>query len=143
MSEFWHGYLGIEILGLSGPQKKALSDEIEALGPDQNPQPAHLCHWRTRPDNEAAIYEALFDFDQLSIAKTKSRLGVIFDVDPATIGSDVTETSFAGFETKVITFSRSGTDYIRMALFGNTGSGYVESYAEVVGYLVENRSEWE
>ncbi len=139
----WRGYFGIENLALTNPQKVLLLDELERLGPDRHPQPAYLNHWRYRLDNQAAIYEALFDFEQLTIARTKSRLGTIFGVSPATIGSDVTETSFAGFITKVITFSRAGTDYLRMAIFGNTTSSYDESHAEVLGYLVANLAEWE
>ncbi len=139
----WRGYFGIENLNLTNPQKAILVDELERLGPSEHPQPAYLNHWRYRTDDQAAIYEAQFDFEQLTIAKTKSRLGVIFDVDPATIGSDLIETSFAGFITKVITFSRSGTDYLRMAIFGNTTSSYDESHAEVLGYLKDNLDEWE
>ncbi len=138
----WRGYFGIENLNLSGPQKALLVDELERLGPAEHPQPAYLNHWRYRADDEAAIYEALFDFEQLTIAKTKSRLGAIFNVSPATIGSDLVEISFAGFITKVITFSRSGTDYLRMAIFGNTTSSYDESHAEVLGYLFANLDEW-
>lgn len=143
MAEYWRGYFGIESLALTDPQKTLLVAELEGLGPSEHPQPAYLNHWRYRLDNQAAIYEALFDFGQLTIAKTKTRLGAIFGISPVTIGHTVTETDFAGLATLVITFSRTGTDYIRMALFGGLGSSYEDSHAEVLGYLFANLDQWQ
>ena len=138
----WRGYFGIENLALTNPQRALLVDELERLGPDNHPQPSHLCHWRYRPDGDAAIYEALFDFSQLTIAKTKARLGTIFNVEPDRIDHDVTEIVFAGLVTQIFTFSRGGTDYLRMAIFGGTGSNYDDSHAEVLGYLSANMDDW-
>lgn len=143
MANLWRGYFGIENLNLTNPQRALLVNDLERLGPDVHPQPAYLCHWRYRLDNDAAIYEALFDFDQLTIARTKARLGTIFGVSPATIASNLTNVSFAGLTTTVITFSRAGTDYLRMALFGGTGSDYNDSHEEVLGYLFANLDQWE
>lgn len=143
VSELWRGYIGIEVLGLTGPQKKVLADELEALGPVNHFQPAYLCHWRTRLDNDAAIYEAQFHIGNLTIAKTKQRLGTIFGVDPATIDHAVTNTDFAGFITQVITFSRGGVDRLRFALFGGSGSDYNDSHSEVLGYLFANLDQWQ
>ena len=139
----WRGYFGIENLSLTNPQKAVLVGELERLGPDHHPQPAYLCHYRYRLDNDAAIYEALFDFDNLTIAKTKQRLGAIFGISPVTIGHSVTETAFADFQTTIVTFSRAGTDYIRMALFGGSGCDYMCSHAEVLGYLFSNPDQWQ
>lgn len=139
----WHGYIGVENLNLTVIQALKLTAEFERLGPSKNPQPAKLCHWRTRLDNQARIYEALFLPNNLTVAKTKRRLGIIFGVSPATIGASLISVDFAGFATQVITFSRSGTDYLRMAIFGGSGSSYAESQAEVKGYLVANSTEWE
>lgn len=139
----WRGYFGIENLALTNAQRELLVIELERLGPPHHPQPAYLCHYRYRLDNDAAIYEALFDFDDLTIAKTKQRLGVIFGVSPVTIGHSILETDFAGLLTLVITFSRTGTDYIRMALFGGSGCCYFDSHAEVAGYLFANQAAWE
>ena len=142
MADF-RGYFGIENINLNAEQKATLVQELRELGPSTNPQPAYLCHWRTRLDNEAAIYESLFDENNLTIAKFKQRLGAIFNVDPATIDHTTAQRDYAGYGTPVVTFSRGDTDYLRMALFGGTGATWEESRREVLGYLYANISEWE
>ena len=139
----WHGYYGIENISLNEAQKATLVQELRELGPSTNPQPAYLCHWRTRLDNEAAIYEALFDEDNLTVAKFKQRLGAIFGVDPATIDHATVQRDFAGYGTPVVTFTRLGAEYLRMALFGGTGATWEESRRECIGYIIANISEWE
>ena len=67
-------------------------DELKALGPASDPQPARLNHWCTRLDGEAAIFEALFNEDNLTIARFKQRLGNIFGVGPGTIDHSTNQT---------------------------------------------------
>lgn len=138
-----HFYLGIENLALNATQRQTLVDVLKALGPASDPQPARLCHWRTRLDDEAAIFEALFDEDNLTIPKFKQRLGDIFGVDPATIDHATQSKSYAGGTTPIVTFSHGGTDYLRFALFGGQGAAWMESGDECRGYLAANRDEWE
>jgi hypothetical protein len=138
-----HFYLGIENLNLDTSQRQTLVDELKALGPGSDPQPARLCHWRTRLDGEAAIFEALFDEDNLTVAKFKDRLGTIFGVDPATIDHDTTIYHFADGDTPIVVFSRNGTDYLRFALYGGNGISWMESGDECRGYLKLNQTEWE
>ena len=139
----WHGYMGIENLNLSAGQRGTLVTALRALGPGSDPQPARLNHWRTRLDNDAAIFEALFDEDNLTVTKFKQRLGTIFGVSWVTIGSAVQNVTYVARQTQVVTFSRTGTDYLRVALFGGIGATWAESGIEVRGYLLANIAEWE
>jgi hypothetical protein len=102
-----------------------------------------LCHWRTRLDNQAAIFEALFNEDSITIDRFKQRLGTIFGVDPGTIDSDVATVSFSQGDTLVVTFSRNQTDYLRVALFGGVGTNWMNSGNEARGYLKLHLDEWE
>jgi hypothetical protein len=72
----WHGDFGIENLGLNDEQRRELVAALRNLGPDTHPQPACLCHWRTRLDNAAAIFEALFDEDMLTVDAFRARLAL-------------------------------------------------------------------
>ena len=138
-----HLYFGAENLNLNTIQRAALITALRALGPASDPQPARLNHWRTRLDGEAAIFEALFNENALTVAAFKSRLGNIFDVDPATIDHVAAGRSYAGGTTAVVTFSRGGTDHLRFALFGGVNTTWAESGDECRGYLAANRDEWE
>ncbi len=62
-------YLGIENLALISSQKAILVAELRALGATHPCGPAVACvnHWRTRLDGEAAIFEALFNEDNLTV----------------------------------------------------------------------------
>ena len=139
----WHGYFAIENLNLNASQKETLVSVLRQLGPATHPQPACLWHWRTRLDGDAAIFEALFDEDDLTVTKFKERLGNIFGVDPDTIGHSIQNPTFANRPTPVVTFSRSGTDYLQMALFGGTSATWMQSGDECRAYLAANRDEWE
>ena len=139
----WHGYLGIENLNLNPTQRQTLIDGLKALGPGSNPQPAKLNHWRTRLDSQAAIFEALFDEDNLTVNKFKQRLGAIFGISWVTIGHSVQNPTYHVRTTPVVTFSRTGTDYIRMALFGGTSATWSQSRFECIAYLLANADDWE
>jgi len=71
----WHGYFAVEDLNLSDAQRDTLVEVLKKLGPDTHPQPACLNHWRTRLDGDAAIFEALFDGDMLTVDAFKDRPG--------------------------------------------------------------------
>jgi hypothetical protein len=142
-----HIYFGIENLNLSAEQRGALVEVLRALGPAHSGQPCRLCHWRTRLDNEAAIYEALFDEDTITVQAFKSRLGNIFDVSPSTIDHSTNQVTLDSRQTAVVTFSRNETDYLRVAFFGYAGDEdwptWEESRVEAVAYLAANEEEWE
>ena len=140
-----HIYFGIENLALNDAQRGLLVDALRALGPSSHPQPACLCHWRTRLDGQAAIFEALFDEDTITVVTFKNRLGSIFGVNPANIGHDTRIVTLANRETAVVTFSR-GIDYLRVAFFGYAGVDWptwMESGNECRAYLRANAVEWE
>jgi hypothetical protein len=142
----WHGYFAIENLNLNASQRQTLVQALRALGPAADDQPAHLCHWRTRLDNEAAIFEALFNEDNVTVQAFKNRLGAIFGVDPGSIDHATQRVTFAARQTAVVTFSRSGTDYVRVAFFGYGGGSWPtweQSRVECVAYLAANAAEWE
>lgn len=134
-----HFYLGIENLNLNTAQRQTLIDALKVLGPASDPQPARLCHWRIRLDSEAAIFEALFDEDTLTVERFKQRLGTIFSVDPDSIDHTTQQTQYG----PLVTFSRGGTDYLRFLLFGGAGASWMESGDAARAYLSSNREEWE
>lgn len=134
-----HHYIGIENLALNATQRATLIDALKALGPASDPQPARLNHWRTRLDGRAIILEALFDEDNLTVAKFKDRLAAIFGVDPASVGDVSASTAYG----PAVTFSRGGTDYIRFLLFGGAGAAWRESGDACRAYLAANAAEWE
>jgi hypothetical protein len=144
----WHGYLGIENLALNAAQKAELVTALRALGPpsegdEAETQPARVNHWRTRLDDDAAIFEALFKESALTVQAWKDRLGTIFDVDPATIDHVLSSVTFDTQPSTIAVFSRGGTDYLRVALFGGAGAAWEESRIECLGYLKANQAEWE
>ena len=141
-----HVYFGIENLALNDTQRGELVDALRKLGPDKHPQPACLCHWRTRLDGQAAIFEALFNEDVITIAAFKNRLGNIFDIDPESITHAVVYPTFANLSTAVVTFGRNATDYLRVAFFGYNGTDWPtweQSNVETLAYLAANRDLWE
>ena len=138
-----HLYFGIENIGLNATQRATLVDVLRSLGPASDPQPCMLNHRRVRLDGEAAIFEARFDEDTLTINAMKQRLGTIFGVSWATIGSSTANHDWGGQTTPVVTFSRAGTDYLRMALFGGTDATWEESRQATLGYLAAYQEQWE
>ena len=73
-----------------------------------------------------------------------AKVGSIFGVAWTTIGSSVATPSLSGGgrSTTVVTFSRSGTDYLRMCEFGGVGASLPDGNAEVLGYLRANAAAW-
>ena len=142
----WHGYFGIENLGLNDEQRGELVAALRTLGPEWDRQPARLCHWRTRLDGQAAIFEALFDEDVISIDAFKKRLGAILGISWVTIGHSVVMVQWVARDSAVVTFSRSGVDYLRVVFFGYAGGEWPtreESGDEARGYLALHAAQWE
>jgi len=142
MADF-HGYFAIEDISLNDTQRDTLIAVLKNLGPATHPSPACLNHWRTRLDGDAAIFEALFDDAMLTVQAFKDRLGAIFGVDPATIDHNLTVFHFGNGDTPVAVFSHSGTDYLRMALFGGPEATWQESDDERRAYLALYAEQWE
>jgi hypothetical protein len=142
-----HVYFGAINLALTATQRNQLVTALRALGRNNNdPQPAYRNHWRTRLDNEAVIFEAEFDENTISIQAFKDRLAAIFGVSAATITHATSLQTFASKQTAVVTFSRSSTAYLRVALFGYDGTtwpSWAESRIECGAYLASNAAAWE
>lgn len=133
-----HVYIGIEDLGLTIVQRDTLIAALEKLGPASHPQPSHLCHWRVRLDGKAAIFEADFGEDEVTIEALKNRLGSIFGVDPATISHTVAQTAYG----PLVTFSRGG-DKLRLIQFGGDNAEWSVSGDACRAYLKANAAQWE
>ena len=140
----WHGYLAIEDINLSAAQRQELWDVLKARGmANDGPNPQFRNHWRFSLDNQKGIFEALFDEDQLTVNQFKQWLGAIFGVDPVTIDNANSQQTFDTLPTPIVTFSRSGTNYIRFAAFAGVGATWAQSRREVLAYLALNQTEWE
>ena len=133
-----HFYFGIENVGLTATQKETLVTALKLLGPKTHPSPACLCHWRIRLDGEAAIFEALFNEDNLTIQAGKDRLASIFGIDPGAIVDSVQQTSYG----PLVTFSYSG-DKLRFLMFGGANATLQESRDACRAYLKANLASWE
>lgn len=133
-----HLYLAVENIGLTNAQRDTFVDALKQLGPDRHQQPACLCHWRIRLDNQAAIFEALFNENALTVDAFKNRLATIFNVDPSTITDTVQSTQYG----PLVIFARSG-DRLRFLLFGGVNATWMESGDACRAYLAANRDEWE
>ncbi|MDD5220390.1 MAG: hypothetical protein PHV11_07480, partial [Candidatus Bipolaricaulis sp.] len=131
---------GVEALALNAGQIATLATALQALGANDHPSPMHRNHWRIRLDGKAAIYHGDWGAEDWTITAMKARLGSIFGVDPASIGHALTTPSFSGGgrSTTVVTFSRGGTDYLRMCEFGGMGASLIDGNAEVLAYLAAN-----
>ena len=142
-----HLYFGIENIALNADQRAALVAVLNELGPLNRPQPSENNHRRVRLDGNAAIYQALWNEDTITVDTFKARLGAIFGIDPATITHAANQVTFSVRQTAVVTFSRGGTDYLRMVFFGYAGDGNwptrEQSRVEVIQYLKNNLAEWE
>ena len=89
-------------------------------------------------DGDAAILEARWNKDNITVNKFKDYLGNIFGIDPATIDHVITTPGV----NVVSVFSRSGTDYLRVAFFGGIDCTWEESRQAVLAYLRVNRELW-
>ena len=139
-------YFGIENMNLTEEDRALLVAALDEIPPLSHPQPSHTNHRRVRLDADAAIYRALWNEDHITIQTFKDKLGVIFSVDPATIDHAVQTPTFDVRQSAAVTFSRTGTDYLRVVFFGYPGGGDwpnpEESRIEVLAYLSANKAAW-
>jgi len=140
-----HVYFGIENLNLNDIQRDTLVGVLNTLGPLNDALPCYNNHRRVRLDGQAAIYEALWNEDTITIQTFKTHLGDIFNVDPTTITHSVNQVMLNALNSAVVTFIRSGTSYLRVVFFGYDGMTWPtweQSRGEVIAYLVANAAEW-
>lgn len=135
----WHGYIGFENIALTAQQKQTFVAGLQALGPSHADNGAYLNHMRVRLDNDAAIFEALFDEDQLTVLAWRQRLADIFGVAVANITASTQQTQYG----PVVTFVYQSTNRLRGLLFGGVGTDWQESNAACRAYLAANSAAWE
>lgn len=137
-----HCYFGIENINLTNGQRNTLVAGLQTLGTsNSDPQPCNRNHWRIRTDNDAAIFEADFDENTLTIAAIKQRLATIFSVAVGTITHSTSQSAYG----LVVTFIHGGQNKIRSVAFGHNGSAwgtYADSKAAVLAYLQANAAAW-
>jgi hypothetical protein len=139
----WHGYFGIENIDLNNAQRSLLVTEIQALGiSPQDESPAKRHHWRFRLDNDAAIFEALYNADNITVEKFKSFLVDIFSVDVGDIGNVNTTFTWDTRISNIITLDLLGVDKLRVAIFGGLGANWVQSGNEARAYIIDNDADW-
>lgn len=137
-----HVYFGIENIALTNTQRNQLVAAIQALGADNNSvQPAQRNHWRIRTDSNAAIFEALFDEDTITIASIKQFLATIFSIDVTLILHSTQQTVYG----LLVTFNYLAVGRVRMISFGYDGgwSTWQESNAAARQYLADNAEAWD
>lgn len=135
-------YFGIENIALTGPQKATLIAALNALGPSSDPQPAELLHRRTRTDNDAVIYRARFQDNDLTTVNLRQFLANVFSLSLASISAVTTNTTFLTVPSPVITMTVAAVDRMRFVLFGGLAATTAQSNAEVVAYLKANAVAW-
>jgi len=135
----WHGYIAVEDIALTTPQRAAIIAAFRALGPSSDPQPARLNHWRTSLDGSKAIFEAAFNADNLPAEKVRNFLADAVGISPDIIDTALTQTA----RGPLLTFSAGGTDRMRMLAFGGIGATWEESRQQAVAYLAANIAGWE
>ena len=137
-------FFGIENLNLDNDQRALLVAALDAIPSINTGQPRDDNHDRVRLDVDAAIYAGLWNEDHVTIATFKDKLGAIFEVDPATIDHAANLVTFDARQSNVVTFSRGGTDYLRVVFFGYAGDWptWDGSRIEVLAYLDNNAAAW-
>ena len=140
----WHGYFAIEDLGLTSGQRATLWTAIQALGmSNDDPQPAKRIHWVFRLDNNAVIFEALFDAENLTIAKFKTRLAALFGVSVGDITANTIQQTYKTEATDIATFKYQDDNKVRFAAFAGVGSTWTQSKTEAKAFIDANLDAWE
>jgi hypothetical protein len=140
-------YWGIENIpptGLTAQQKQTLIDGIKTLSTNNSsPQPSERMNSRNRLDNDAVIFKALVNEDNLTPLAIRTRLANLFGVALNTITASTNQVANIG---PVITFSHNAVPKIRMVAFGHNGTNWgttEQSKAAARAYLAANLAAWE
>lgn len=138
-----HLYIGLENINLTNAQRAQMYAAVKALQvPGQN-RPLFLNHERLRTDQQAGIWEALFDDAWLTIDKFKEYIAGVFGILPTLIAHTTASQSFGGGTTFIVTLQYQTQNRMRAALFGGVNATEAQSHAEALGYLILNKALWE
>jgi hypothetical protein len=136
----WQGYFYIENLGLNQQQKQTLVDTLKAWGLHNDaPNPRDRNHWRARLDNEAVIFEAIFEADHLTVYYLRTRLAVIFGVHENLISFTTSQNKYG----ELAVFSYNNVDRLRLGVFAGRSAGYEESQLAAQQFLADFAGAWE
>ena len=139
----WHGYLAVQDLGLTQPQRVTIWTQLQHLGLPNDPSPARRCHWRASIDDKTRIFEAAFDANALTIPATKERLATLFSVAAGDIEYTTLAHTFAELPTQVVTFHYAGMPRFRLAAFGTLAATWLQSQREALAYMRTDPDQWE
>lgn len=134
----WHGYIVIEDLALTIPQRNAIVQALRDLGPRNDPQPAHLSHGRINGDGTKVNIEALFNESQLTIENVKKFLANAVGVNSNLIDDALQQSKYG----PIVTYSAGGTDRIRFLVCDGLNSNWNESRLAFASYLSDFAVEW-
>lgn len=137
-----HLYFGLEILSMTNPQRDLLVANVQALGQRNGGLPHLRNHWRIRSDNAAAIFEAMFDENNLNAAAMTAWLAAIFGIAQGTITNVLTTPTFGTRQSQVLTFTHSSVQRLRSVAFGGIAATREQSKAEALAYLAANAAAW-
>lgn len=134
-----HFYIGAENGALTNAERLSFVQWLFSQGrSDADAQPARRMHRRIRLDNDAVIFEAVFDDDSVDVPAIKARLAFILQTDVSNITHTTTTNSFG----RVVTFRLSSVIQVRLIVFGGLSATWAQSRAATEAYLVANAAAW-
>lgn len=132
-------YFYIEDLNLTVAQRNELIRRLQLIGRrDNDDNPKNRNHWRIRLDNKAAIFEAWFDENHLTVTAIKNVLADIYSISASLISHSVVSTSYG----PAVTYSYNSVARVRFGVFNGVSASYKDSQASARAYLKENASAW-
>lgn len=136
-------HFGIENLNLTAPQKQTLLNGLLTIGNNESSnQPCERMHTRIRLDNDAMMFEAQINEDNLTLLAIRTRLANIFGIAVNQITTSTNQVANIGL---VVTFIQGGQNKCRMVAFGNVAGTWgttQESRAAAQAYLAANAVAW-
>ena len=130
-----HFYFLLENLTLSGDDWDALAGLIKQRGANDDPQPCNRNHWRYRLDNQAVIFEALFNESAVNANAIKGLLTAVTQIPANRI--DYTT------DANITTFTIDDVESLGQIVFGGDGAEWNDSRLDCLAYLSAYRTAWE
>jgi hypothetical protein len=140
-----HLYFYLEDLALTIAQRNTLINAVRNYGEENASQfPHRRMQTRTRTDNKAMIFEAVFPDaglpgSPLSAAHFQQVLATIYNVPAASITFAVTSPSFG----QLVTYTYNSTARLRFGVFGGVIATWQQSRLQAIAYLIANLAAWE
>ena len=117
----------------AGPKLNAMWKMMRAPG-EYRTMPAYINHQRMI-NSSIYLYEAKMNTDTLTADSFKDRLGVLLEVDPATVGVTTTTPNYAGYGSTKMVFDQGGSDQVSITIYGTTSATWEQSRAECKAHL--------